>query len=149
MTSQFSDMTSLSSSFDKRFLFLLSSLVTGPTFRSITSLVLELWQFSFIRDRPEIRKLEIPRLKFCQISGDWDELGIPNSEGKLLIKFFWILQNARLRAFTVSKLLKENQLEGFPPLRPSPPPPPSPPLPPAPSLHARQTHTQIRVKRLS
>ena len=40
-------------------LFLLSSLVTGPSFMSISSLVLELWQFSFIRDWPEIRKSEI------------------------------------------------------------------------------------------
>ena len=31
-------------------LFLLSSLVTDPSFISISSLVLELWQFSFIRD---------------------------------------------------------------------------------------------------
>ena len=31
-------------------LFLLSSLVTGPSFMTISSLVLELWQFSFIRD---------------------------------------------------------------------------------------------------
>ena len=55
MTSQFADMTSTSNFFDI-FLFLLSSLVTGPSFMSISSLVLELWQFSFIRDWPEIRK---------------------------------------------------------------------------------------------
>ena len=35
-------------------LFLLSSLVTYPRFMSILSLVLELWQFLFIRDWPEI-----------------------------------------------------------------------------------------------
>ena len=116
MTSQFSDMTSLASSFDKWFLFLLSSLVTGPSFRSLSSMFLELWQFSFIRDWPEIRKLEIPPPEICQIFGNWDELGIPSSEGILLIKFYWMLQNVRLTAFTVSKLLKENQLEGFPPL---------------------------------
>ena len=39
-------------------LFLLSSLVTGRSFMSISSLVLELSQFSFIRDWPEIRKSE-------------------------------------------------------------------------------------------
>ena len=49
---RFSDMTSLSIFFDD--LFLLSNLVTGPSFMSISSLVLELWQFSFIRDWPEI-----------------------------------------------------------------------------------------------
>ena len=34
-------------------LFLLSSLVTGPSFMSISSLVLKLCQFLFIRDSPE------------------------------------------------------------------------------------------------
>ena len=37
-------------------LFLLSSLVTGPSFMSVSLLVLELWQFLFWRDWPEIRK---------------------------------------------------------------------------------------------
>ena len=46
-----SDMTSTSNFFDD-VLFLLSSLVTCPSFMSISSLVLELWQFSFIRDWP-------------------------------------------------------------------------------------------------
>ena len=59
-------------------LFLLSSLVTDPSFMLISSLVLELWQFSFIRDWPEIRKSEIPPSEFCPISGDWGELWIPN-----------------------------------------------------------------------
>ena len=45
-------------------LFLLSSLVTVPSFMSISSLVLELWQFSFIRN-PEIRN--IPVLVFPNI----------------------------------------------------------------------------------
>ena len=53
MTSQFSDMTSTSIFFDV-VLFLLSSLVTDPSFMSISSLVLELWQLSLlIRDWPE------------------------------------------------------------------------------------------------
>ena len=51
-------MTSSSNFFDVA-LFLLSSLITGPSFMSISSMVLELWQFSFIRDWPEFRKLEI------------------------------------------------------------------------------------------
>ena len=50
---QFLDMTSSSEFFDV-VLFLFSNLVTGPSFMSISSLVLELWQFSFIRDWPEI-----------------------------------------------------------------------------------------------
>ena len=54
MTSKFSDMTSMPN-FSDLVLFFLSSLVTGPSFTSISSLVLELWKFSFIRDWPEIR----------------------------------------------------------------------------------------------
>ena len=53
MTSQFSDMTSSSNFFDV-VSFFLSGLVTGPSFMSISSLVLELRQFSFIRNWPEI-----------------------------------------------------------------------------------------------
>ena len=49
----------------------------------------------------EIRKSEIPPSGFCPISGDWDELGIPKMQ-----------QNARVTAFTVSELLKENQKAG-------------------------------------
>ena len=108
MTSQFSDMT-LSYNFFDVILFLLSSLVTGPSFMSISSLVLELWQFSFIRDWPEIRKSEIPPSEFWQISGDWGELGIPNLARMSPIKCYWMLQNARVTAFTVFELLKENQ----------------------------------------
>ena len=62
MTSNFSKMTSLSIFFNV-VLFLSSSLVTGLSFMSISSLVMELWQFTFIRDWPEIRKSEIP--PFC------------------------------------------------------------------------------------
>ena len=61
MTSKFSDMKSPSIFFDV-VLFLLLRLVTGQSFMSISSLVLELWQFPFIRDWPEIRKLDIWRL---------------------------------------------------------------------------------------
>ena len=56
-------MTSTSNFFDV-VLFLLSSLVTGPNFMSMSSLVLELWQFSFIRDWPENRKSEIPTSEY-------------------------------------------------------------------------------------
>ena len=59
MTPQFTDMTPSSIFFDV-VLFLLSSLATGSSFIPISSLVLELWQFTFIRDWPEIRKWEIP-----------------------------------------------------------------------------------------
>ena len=70
MTPQFADMTSSGNFFDV-VIFLLSGLVTGPTFMSISSLVLELWLFFFVRDWPEIWKWEIPLFKFCLTSGDW------------------------------------------------------------------------------
>ena len=77
MTSQLPNMTA-SSNFFEVVLFLLLSLVTGPSFMSISSLVLELWQFSFIRDWPEIWKSEIPPpSEFCP-SGDWDEVWVSN-----------------------------------------------------------------------
>ena len=91
------------------FLFLLSSWVTGPSFMPIPLLVLELWQFIFIRDWPEIQRSEIQLSRFCPISGDWGELGIPNLSQTSLIKRYWMLKNARVTAFTVSELLRENQ----------------------------------------
>ena len=97
MTSQFADMMSLSNIFDV-VLFILSS------FMLISSLALELWQFSFIRDWPEIWKSEIPPAGFCQISGDWGELETPNLAEMSLMKCYWMLQNARVTAFIISEL---------------------------------------------
>ena len=50
--------------------------------------------------------------ELCPISGHWDELGIPNSARMSLIKFYWILKNAWVTAFTVSELLRENHQRG-------------------------------------
>ena len=111
MASQFLDMTS-SSEFFNVVLFLLSILVTGPSLMSISSLVLELWQLSFVRDWPEIRKSEIPPSEFCPISGDWDKLWIPNLARMSLIECYLMLQNSRVTAFTIFEFLRENQLEG-------------------------------------
>ena len=111
-------MTSMStSSYFHVFAFLLSSLVTGPSFLSIPLLVLELWQFLFIRDWPflfirdwpEIQKSEIPLSEFYPISGDWGKLGIPNLPEMFLKKRYLMLQNSRFLGFSVSKLLRENQ----------------------------------------
>ena len=78
-------------------LLLLSILVTGRlSFMSISSLVLEIWQFSSVRDWPEIQKLDILSSEFYQISGDWDELGTPNFARRFLMKCHWKLQNARV-----------------------------------------------------
>ena len=96
-------------------------LVTGPSFMSISWLVLELWKLLFITDRPEIRNLEIPTSVFCPISGDWGKLHIPNFAQMYPIMFLWMLllmlmllmlQNARVTAFTISKLLRKNQRRG-------------------------------------
>ena len=65
MKSQFSYMTSSSNFFDV-VLFLLSSVVPGPSFMSISSLVQELWQFLFIRDWRKIRNWKYPRPSFVQ-----------------------------------------------------------------------------------
>ena len=92
-----------------RFFFFLSSLVTGSSFISISSLVLELWKFSFIRDWLEIRKSEIPPSELCSICGDWGKLGILNWAPMFLMKCYWMLPNARVTAFTISELLRENQ----------------------------------------
>ena len=66
---------------------------------SILSLVLKLWQFSFIRDWTEIQKLEIPPPEFYPISGDWGELGVPNLVCMSLMKCYWIMWNAKVIAF--------------------------------------------------
>ena len=111
MTSQFSNRTSLSNFFDG-VLFLLSSLVTGPSSMSISSLVLELWQFLFIRDWPEIWKSKISRYEFCSISRDWGGLGIPNLVRTSLIKCYWMLQNASVTAFTTWVFKRNQEGEG-------------------------------------
>ena len=55
-------------------------------FVSLSWPVLELWQFPFIRNRPEIWKSEIPPSEFRPISGDWGELWIPNLAWMSLIE---------------------------------------------------------------
>ena len=69
-------------------------------------LVLELWQFLYIKGWPDIQKSEIPSSEFCPISGDWTELGIsgdwtelgkPTLVGMSLIKCYWMLQNVELQ----------------------------------------------------
>ena len=67
MTLQFSKMKSSSNYFDVD-VFLLSSLVTDPSFMPVSWLVLELWHFLFIKDWPEIRKSKITLPEFCSIS---------------------------------------------------------------------------------
>ena len=102
MTSQFASMTSTSNFFEVS-LFILSGLVTSPSFMSVSWLVLELWQFLFIKGWPKIQKSEIPPSESCPISWDWDKLGIPKLGQMFLIKFYWMLQNTRVNCFWVMK----------------------------------------------
>ena len=67
------------------------------------------FQFSWMSSKSRNRKLEIPQFGFCSISGDWGELGIPDLGKMSLRKCYWMLQNARATAFTVSEVLRENQ----------------------------------------
>ena len=87
------------------FLFLLSNLVTGPSFMSKSSPVLELWQSgNQISGNPEIPPSEV-----FPIFRDWGELRIPNLARMSQIKCYLMIQNAKVIAFTVSQLLRENQ----------------------------------------
>ena len=96
MTWQFSDMTS--SLFLGFVVFFLSSFITVPSFMSLSWPVLELWQFSFIKDWPEIRKSEIPPSKFCPVSGDRGKLVILNSARRSQIKCYCQGVCVRVRA---------------------------------------------------
>ena len=90
-------------------MFLLPSLLTGPSFMSISLLLFKLWQFSFVRDWPEIQKSEIHPSEFCMISGDRGELWTSNLAGTSQMKRYWMLKNARVTGFTVPELLRQNQ----------------------------------------
>ena len=105
MTSKFVNMTSSSNVFDG-VLFILSGLVIGPSLMSISSLVLELWQFSFIRDWPEIWKSGIPPSEFWPKYQHWGKSRIPKLARMPLIKSCRMLQNAKVTAFIVYELLK-------------------------------------------
>ena len=43
------------------------------------------------------------------MSGEWKKLGMPNLARISVIKCYWMTQNARLTAFTVFELLRENK----------------------------------------
>ena len=85
--------------------FLLLSLVTGPSFMSISLLVLKLWQFLFVWGWQEIRKSEIPSPDFCSVSGGWVELGIPTFP----LMSLRLLNAPKCQEYSVSELLRENQ----------------------------------------
>ena len=43
------------------------------------------------------------------MSGEWKKLGMPNLARISVIKCYWMTQNARITAFTVFELLRENK----------------------------------------
>ena len=96
-----------SSKFFDVVVFPLLSLVTDSRFMSISLLVLKLWQFSYKRDWPEIQKLEIPNIWRLGRVRD-----IKNSVWISPIKCYWMLQNARVTAFIVFELLRQNKQRG-------------------------------------
>ena len=96
--------------------FLLSSVVTGSSFMSISLLILELWQFLFKRDWPEIGTLELPLSEFLpnilRLEWVWDTRFGTNTSNEML------LNAAKFQgySFSVFELLKE-KLPTFPWLR--------------------------------
>ena len=74
--------------------FLFSCLDNGPSFISISSLVLQLRKFLFIRDLT--RNLQI---KISPISGDWSEWAIPNLYWTSLMKSYYMLQSSEVITF--------------------------------------------------
>ena len=112
MTSKFWEMTPSSNIFDIVF-FVKFSYKSKFDVNIITDFGVMKTSFlsyeNFLRDWLEIRKLEIARSELCPLSWEWGELRIPNLVATSLIKSYWILQNARVTAFTVSDLLREYQ----------------------------------------
>ena len=53
----------------------------------------------------------MPLYEFSPISGDCGMLGMPYLAGICLIIRYFMLQNAKYTALTISELLKENQKE--------------------------------------
>ena len=79
-----------------------------PSFMSVSLLALELWQFLFINDWPEIQKSEIRLPEFFLISRDWGDLGIPFGRHVSNEK---LLNAAKCQdySFYRSELLREDQ----------------------------------------
>ena len=67
----------------------------------------------FIKNRPEVWKLEIHPFKFCPKLGDPGKLGIQHLAHMSLRKRYYMLQNATVTAFTVinGKLIGGGELK--------------------------------------
>ena len=97
--------------------FLLSSLVTGPSFLSISSLVLELWEFPFIRDRT--RNPKIGNTPILVLSNIWRLGRVRNAKFGTNVFDKMLMNVAKCQGFRLSQLLRENQSEGK--ITPNPP----------------------------
>ena len=108
MTSQFPDMTSLSSFYDV-FLVFLTSLAIVVSLMSVLLLGSGVMTFLFCKGltrNSEIRNTLIWGLSnTCRLG----KSRLPNLAGMLLIKCYWMLQNVRVKAVTVSELLSVTQ----------------------------------------
>ena len=81
MASQFADMKSLSN-----FLTMMCFCCYWSKFHVNIMTGSGLVQFLFITNQPEIWKLKMHPSEFCQISGDWEKLGMPNFQRMSVIK---------------------------------------------------------------
>ena len=108
MTSQFADMASSPIFFLTFFLFFLPSFSRSKFYVNtmIGSGVITTFVYKGLTGNSEIGNTPACVLP---ISGDWDESGILSFARMSLIRCYWMLQNARVLAFTVFELLRENQ----------------------------------------
>ena len=97
MTSPFSDMRSSSKFFDV-VLFLLQSLVTGPNFISI---VLELWQFSFIRDLT--RNMEFRNTPIWVLPNIWRLAQVGNTKFGANVSNKILLNTAKCQGYSFTR----------------------------------------------
>ena len=75
-------------------------------FHAKSLLVLELWQFLFIRDWLEIQKLEMLPSEFSPITGDWGNLGIPNLTQMKNVSNKKLLKAAKCQSYYYVKTIR-------------------------------------------
>ena len=99
MTSQFADMTS-SSNFLGIFLFLLSSLFTGPSFMSISSLVLVLWLMTSFFYKRLTRNPEIGNTTIWVFPNIWRLGWVKNSKSGTNVSYEMLLNSAKCQRYS-------------------------------------------------
>ena len=78
-------------------LFLLTSIATGPGFMLISSLVVKLWQFLFIKDWPEIQKSKITPSVWLNI---WRLLRASNTKFGANVSNKMLLNDAKCQGYS-------------------------------------------------